>query len=431
MEFFMKYSIDDVLQYVDENDVKFIRLAFCDIFGTQKNIAIQPSMLNEAFTKGILINTSFLDGFGDKFSGGVCLFPDPSTLALLPWRPSHARVVRLFCDIKNGDGTPFEMDSRALLKNAVKKAKSMGYIARAKTDCEFYVFKMDEDENPTLNPLDHGTYLDIAPNDKCENIRREICLFLEDMGISPKSSFHANGPAQNQVNFQHGSAVEAADNLFTFKNVVKSTAQRNGVYASFMPKPLAGESGNGLHISFSIKKDDKNIFSVSDGELSDDAKFFAAGILRRINELSVFLNPTTNSYQRLGENYAPNDISWSDKNGASVINLPCSPCDEQRIKIGSADTVANAYLAIGLLLFAGLEGIENKEKLPIKEVSMGTIAPSLSSAIGLAEKSEFLRKFLPAHMLDTYIDRKKKECDGFNRADSTAQFEKNTYFEIL
>lgn len=246
------YRYDEVMTYCEEEDVQFIRLAFCDLMGNQKNIAIMPAELERAFRYGISFDASAVPGFGDEVKSDLFLFPDPATLSVLPWRPAQGRVVRMFCDIRHPDGAPFRRDSRQLLKKAVEAAEKMGVSCFFGVEAEFYLFQCGEDGGPTRIPFDQAGYMDIAPEDKGENIRREICLTLRDMGIRPESSHHEEGPGQNEIDFRYSDALTAADNALTFKAVVKTLAMQNGLFASFSPKPLPRQSGNGMHINISI-----------------------------------------------------------------------------------------------------------------------------------------------------------------------------------
>ena len=291
----MDATMSEVVQFIQENDVKFIRLAFCDIFGNQKNIAIMPTELARAFEHGIHFNASALRGFLNVEDSDLLLFPDPGTMSVLPWRPAQGRVVRFYCDIRYPDGTPFEGDGRHLLREASRRARRAGYAITMGTASEFYLFELDDKGHPTTIPHDHGEYFDVAPLDKAENVRRQICLTLEEMGIQPESSHHEQGPGQNEVDFRYAEALEAADNFVTFKSVVKSMASSSGLFASFLPKPLQGAPGSGLHLSISIMKDGKNLFHPS-FEQSADGRSFVAGILRHAAEMTIFGNPLTNSF---------------------------------------------------------------------------------------------------------------------------------------
>ena len=276
----MDTTMSEVVQFIQENDVKFIRLAFCDIFGNQKNIAIQPTELTRAFEYGIHFNASALRGFLNVDASDLLLFPDPATLSVLPWRPAQGRVVRFYCDIRYPDGTPFEGDGRYLLRQASRRARKAGYSLTMCTASEFYLFELDENGHPTTIPHDHGEYFDVAPLDKAENVRRQICLTLEEMNIQPESSHHEQGPGQNEVDFRAAEALEAADNFVTFKWVVKSMASSSGLYASFLPKPLQNTPGSGLHLAVSITKNGQNLFHPSIEE-SEEGRQFVAGVLRQ------------------------------------------------------------------------------------------------------------------------------------------------------
>jgi glutamine synthetase len=261
----MTYTMKEILEFVGENDVKFIRLAFCDLFGTQKQISIMPDELERAFESGISFDASAIKGFEDVSKSDLFLFPDPTTLSLLPWRPQQGRVARFFCDIKNPDHTPYICNTRNLLKSAVKRCEDMGYICQVGSECEFYLFMTDENGNPTMITHDEGGYLDISPLDKGDNVRREICVSLEEMGIKPEASHHEQGPGQNEIDFKYSDALTSADNFMTFKSVIKAIAAKNGLYASFMPKPLLDQSGNGLHINLSLSENGFNIFRKEKG----------------------------------------------------------------------------------------------------------------------------------------------------------------------
>ena len=282
------YSYDEVMTFVEEEDVKFIRLAFCDIHGRQKNISIMPSELKRAFTYGVSFDASAVAGFGDVVKSDLFLHPDPSTLSVLPWRPSNGRVVRMFCDIKYPDGRRFEKDGRYILMQAVEKAKQAGISCFFGAEFEFYLFNLDDNGEPTDTPFDKAGYMDIAPDDKGENVRREICFNLLEMGISPESSHHEEGPGQNEIDFRYSTPLNAADNAVTFKSVVQTIARRNGLFTDFSPKPLMHESGNGLHINVSVKAES--------GE--DVTESFMAGVLEHTVEMTAFFNPVAASYKR-------------------------------------------------------------------------------------------------------------------------------------
>ncbi len=434
----MNYTISEVLQFVEENDVKFIRLAFCDIFGVQKNISIMPSELPRAFDTGISFDASSIDGFMNIDESDLFLVPDPSTLSILPWRPSRGRVVRFFCDIKYPDGRHFEGDGRYILKNVLNELKEMKYICKVGTEFEFYLFETDENGFPTKKPFDMGTYFDIAPIDKGENIRREICLTLEEMNITPESSHHESGPGQNEIDFKYDDALTTADNFVTFKSVVKSVAARNGLYASFMPKPLKNESGNGLHINLSLFKNGLNIFKTEIDEHSQAAESFIAGILERIQEITLFLNPITNSYSRFGNFEAPKYISWSHQNRSQLIRIPASKGENSRMELRSPDPSCNPYIALALIIKAGMEGIKKGIKLiPSYNFNMyenknskdfKKLPENLEEAIILAEKSDFIKSVIPNKTLEKYISIKRKEYSLYSNSEDKENFELFNYF---
>ena len=392
----MIYTAQEVFDFVKEEDVKFIRLAFCDTRGRQKNISILPSELHRAFEDGISFDASAICGFGGAEKSDLLLFPDPSTLNVLPWRPSHGKVVRMFCDIRHPDGTPFARDTRAILRRAVADAKTAGITVQFGAEIEFYLFKTDENGDPTKIPFDHATYMDVAPEDKGENVRREICLTLLDMGIQPESSHHEEGPGQNEIDFRYSDAMRAADDAMNFITVVKATATQNGRYADFSPKPLENESGNGLHINMSVK--------CADG--TDRTPAFMAGILAHIRDLTAFLNPSEASYRRFGKCKAPKFVTWSHENRSQLIRIPAAKGEYRRIELRSPDPSANPYLAYALLIWAGLDGIA-KDMCPAPAVNLNlltapesetrefdTLPGSLEEAVALAGGSALVRRVL-------------------------------------
>lgn len=400
----MKYSAQEVMQYVNEEDVKFIRLAFCDIYGKQKNISIMPGELARAFTYGIAIDASAIRGFGDETHSDLLLHPDSSTLAVLPWRPEHGRVIRMFCSISYPDGKPFECDTRNVLKQAIADARKAGVTFSFGAEMEFYLFKLDENGCRTTVPYDDAGYMDIAPEDKGENVRREICLTLEQMGIRPESSHHEEGPGQNEIDFRYSDPLSAADNAMTFQTVVKTTAQRNGLWADFSPKPLPDKPGNGLHINMSSKN-----------EAGDDLlPHLIVGILSKVSDMTAFLNPCEASYVRFGSHKAPSYISWSRENRSQLVRVPAALGEYRRAELRSPDPSANPYLAFALLIYAGLYGIENKLLPPAAaDINLYTadadtlkqykkLPGSLDEAIRVMSESPFIREHLPAAIIDIY-----------------------------
>lgn len=398
----MIYTAREVYDFVRQEDVKFIRLAFCDVNGKQKNISITPDELPRAFSDGISFDASAIKGFGDEVGSDLLLFPVPSTLNILPWRSSHGNVIRMFCSMKYPDGTQFEKDSRMILQRAVDAAAAKGVSVQFGAEFEFYLFNTDEKGMPTDEPFDRAGYMDVAPEDRGENARREICLTLLEMGIKPESSHHEEGPGQNEIDFRYSDAMTAADNAMNFMTVVKAAAQRNGIYADFSPKPLPGESGNGLHINMSVK--------TADGE--DHTNAFMAGILAHIKEMTAFLNPTEDSYKRLGEKKAPKYITWSPENRSQLIRIPAAKGEYRRIELRSPDPTANPYIAYALLITAGLDGIERELTAPeavnvnLYKADSSVTEPfdrlpaSLDEAIAVAEGSDFVRGVIGMNITD-------------------------------
>lgn len=403
----MKYSKAEVLQYMQEENIKFIRLEFCDVFGKQKNISIVPQELPRAFEQGIAIDASAISGFGDESHSDLFLHPDTDTLMLLPWRPEHGRVVRMFCSISYPDGTPFECDTRSLLKKAVQTAKQNGYQFFFGAEQEFYLFHLDENGNPTKTPYDNASYMDISPEDKGENIRREVCLTLEQMGILPESSHHEEGPGQNEIDFRYSDPLTAADNSMTFQTAVKTIAGLNGVFADFSPKPLENQAGNGFHINMSVKS--------SDG--TDNMDSMIAGILFKISDMTVFFNPTPDSYKRFGSHKAPKYISWSSENRSQLIRVPAAIGIYRRAELRSPDPSANTYLAFALMIHAALEGIQNKLVLPppvdinLYKADDNTLKnfkqlpKDFKSACTVAANSDFIKKHIPDTILNIYCNQ--------------------------
>ena len=402
----MKYSVSEVIQYVREEDVKFIRLAFCDIYGNQKNMAIMPYELERAFRFGMPVDASAITGFDADNASDLFLHPDPSTLTQLPWRPESGRVVRMFCNVTHADGTPYCADCRHLLEEAVSKAADYGIKFRFGTSMEFYLFKTDEDGTPTAVPHDNAGYMDIAPADKGENVRREIQLTMERMGIQPESSHHEEGPGQNEIDFISAEPLSCADNAVTFISVVKTIAARNGLFADFSPKPVIGLPGSGLHISIEVTSEDNR-------DLLDNV---IAGIMNKISDMTVFLDPVANSYERLGRDKAPRFISWSKGDRSHLFRIPPAPDGARTAELRSPDPTANPYIALALLIYAGLHGI--KEQLKLSDACdidlylanediinrFSKLPSNIEKARKLAFESSFINEILPESLIRHYCE---------------------------
>ena len=401
----MQYSVEEIKQYAAEEDVKFIRMAFCDAAGRQKNIAIMPEELDRAFQYGIAIDGSAIPGFGGEVHSDLLLRPDPSTLCVLPWRPEHGRVVRMFCAVTQPDGTVIGADARSLLKKTVEDAKKAGLTFAFGTEMEFYLFRLDEDGEPTKIPYDRAGYMDIAPADKGENVRREACLTLERMGIRPESSHHEEGPGQNEIDFRYSDPLSCADNVVTVKTVVKTVAAKNGLFADFSPKPLSAAPGSGMHVNMSVQ-------SASPDDASALRSAFLAGILAHIREITLFLNPKECSYDRLGKMKAPKYVTYSSENRSQLVRIPAAKSAGEHIELRSPDALADPYLAFALLIYAGLDGIENGLVPPAPtdadlysaEAAEGLmpLPRSVREARALASDSAFVAKYVPVTVRKAY-----------------------------
>ena len=400
----MVYSKEEILQYIIEEDVKFIRMTFCDVLGRQKNISIMPDELDRAFEYGIAIDGSAIAGFGGEVYSDLLLHPDPATLSILPWRPEHGRVVRMFCSVHYPDGSAFESDTRAILANAIAQARSEGLSFFFGPEMEFYLFRLDENGQPTTIPYDNAGYMDVAPADKGENVRREACLTLEQMGIRPESSHHEEGPGQNEIDFRYSDPITAADNAITFKNVVHTVAARNGLAADFSPKPMEHAPGSGMHINLSVRSDAG----------TDVMPQVIAGILAHSMDLTLFLNPLESSYHRLGSSKAPRYISWSTENRSQLIRIPAAQGEYRRAELRSPDPACNPYLAFALLIHAGMDGIRRNLPLPkAADINLFTapdsvkanfrsLPMSLMDAKKAAAESAFVASCLPRPLIDFY-----------------------------
>lgn len=404
----MEYRAQEVIQYAREEKVKFVRLAFSDVYGRQKNVTIMASELERAFDSGIAFDASAVPGFGGEVRSDLFLHPDPATLAEQPWRPENGRLVRMFCDIRCPDGSPFEADCRHILRRAVRDAEAAGCSFAFGSELEFYLFRLDENGEPTRIPYDRAGYMDIAPEDRGENIRREICLTLEQMGIRPESSHHEEGPSQNEIDFRYSEPLSAADNSLTFLSVVRSVAAANGLCADFSPKPLPEHPGSGLHINLSVR---------GGAEGAEPLNYVIAGILEHIGALTLFLNPCEDSYLRLGGRKAPRYISWSSENRSQLIRIPAAQGEFRRAELRSADPTANPYLAFALLIRAGLDGIERRLTLPEPaDFNLYTAPPevlsrykrlpaSLAEAAAAAQASPEVARRLPEPVLRACLGR--------------------------
>lgn len=410
-------DLEDITQLLAEYEIKFIRLAFCDISGRQKNIAIMADELEHAVMHGVSFDASAIRGFLNINESDLLLFPDLSTFSVLPWRPADRAVARFYCFITYPDRRPFEGDGRRLLADIEKKSGSDGYSFLVGPECEFYLFETDDKGNPTLAPFDEAGYFDMAPLDRGENVRREICFALEDMGLKPERSHHEHGPGQNEIDFRCSSPLKAADDLMTFKTAVKAIAQQHGLFASFLPKPLKNESGSGLHIKLSLYEDNENLFEKQDSK----AMSFMAGVLRRMREMTAFANPLVSSYERFGQFEAPSAVSWSHQNRSTLVRIPYAEGHDCRMEVRSPDPAANPYLLISLLISAGMSGIA--DSLAAEPEATGDVhsfppskrlPASLAEALAEAGRSGFVRQVIPERIVNGYVEDRAAEIAEYD-----------------
>lgn len=425
-----KYTKEDIIRIVEEEDVEFIRLQFTDIFGHLKNVAITKSQLEKALNNQIMFDGSSIQGFVRTEESDMYLYPDLGTFEILPWRPQVGKTARVICDVYRIDGKPFEGDPRYVLRRETQKAAEMGYQFLVGSELEFFLFHTDDDGRPTTISHDKGGYFDLGPNDLGENVRRDMVLTLEDMGFEIEASHHEAAPAQHEIDFKYEEALHAADNMMTFKLVVKSIAKRSGLYATFMPKPKEGINGSGMHLSMSLEKDGKNIFAdpADPLGLSQEAYYFIGGLMEHIYGMTAITNPLVNSYKRLVPGYeAPIYIAWSSRNRSPLIRIPASKGQSTRVELRNPDPSANPYLTLAACLAAGLDGIENKIMPPaettenifrmtpeqIKEKHIATLPGTLLDAVKELEKDTFIKEILGDPIADAYIQAKRSEWEDY------------------
>lgn len=428
----MKYNKEDIIRLVEEEDVEFIRLQFTDIFGMLKNMAITSSQLERALDNRCMFDGSSIEGFVRIEESDMYLYPDLDTFEIFPWRPQQGKVARMMCDVYRIDGTPFEGDPRYVLKRTLKEAEELGYCFQVGPECEFFVFHTDEDGRPTTMSHERAGYFDVSPIDQAENVRRDIILNLEDMGIPVKSSHHEMASAQHEIDLGYEDALRSADDIMTFRMTVKTIAKRHGLHATFMPKPKTGVHGSGLHINMSMTDvNGKNAFYDADNQLglSQTAYYFMAGILKHMREITLLTNPLVNSYKRLVPGYdAPVYLAWSaSANRSPLIRIPSERGENTRIELRCPDSAVNPYLALTACLAAGLDGIRNQMMPPdgidknIFEMSEEEIAErgieklpgTMGEALEEFEKSDFVRGVIGDHIFEKYCQAKHEEWRNF------------------
>ena len=440
----MKYTKNEISKIVYDEDVKFIRLQFTDIFGAMKNVSITPSQLEKALDNKVRFDGSSIDGFVRIEESDMALYPDLDSFAIHPWGQERGKVARLICDVYRIDGQPFEGDPRHILRKAIDHAAELGYEFNVGPECEFYLLKNDEKGNPTLDAYDKGGYFDLGPNDLGEEARKDIVLALEALGFVIEASHHECGPAQHEIDFMYAKALQAADSIMTFKYAVKTVSEKHNLHATFMPKPISNQAGNGMHLNMSLFKDGKNAFINEKDEngLSKEAYAFMAGIMRHIEGISIVTNPLVNSYKRLVPDFeAPVYIAWSAQNRSPLIRIPSSRGQSTRIELRSPDPSANPYLALALCLEAGLEGIQknmtpppsidkNIFKMSRRELTRSGVKKlpaNLFEAISKVEKDRFVADVLGSHIYDRYVEAKKREWNEYSMRVSNWEIDNYLY----
>ncbi|RBP70029.1 glutamine synthetase [Alkalibaculum bacchi] len=420
----------EVMQKAKELGVEFIHLQFTDLRGIMKNLSITIEQLDKALDGEIMFDGSSIDGFARIEESDMYLKPDLDTFVVFPWKPQTAREARLICDVYNPDNTPFAGCPRNILKKTIKKALHMGYTMNVGPECEFFLFEIGEDGTPTLKTNDDAGYFDLAPVDLGESARRDMVLTLKEMGFEIEASHHECAPGQHEIDFKYSDALKAADNIMTFKMVVRIIAQRHGLHATFMPKPIYGIAGSGMHINQSLFNGEKNAFDDPNGEyqLSDTAMHYIAGLIKHARGLTALTNPTINSYKRLVPGYeAPVNIAWSPKNRSPLIRIPAKRGSSTRVELRNPDPSANPYLALAGNLAAGLSGIEQKLMPPAPvsenvydmtevekiEKEIGALPGTLLEAIEALKQDELLMDTLGEHARVKYIKGKLHEWNDY------------------
>ncbi len=425
-----KYTKQDIIRLVEEEDVEFIRLQFTDMFGTFKNVAITKSQLGKALDNQCMFDGSSIEGFVRIEESDMYLYPDLDTFAIFPWRPQQGKVARIICDIYCPDGQPFEGDPRYILKKTLAEAKAMGYQFDVGPECEFFLFHTDEEGRPTTTTHERAGYFDLGPVDLGENARRDMVLALEEMGFEIETSHHEVAPAQHEIDFRYGEGLAAADNIMTFKLAVRTIAKRFGLFASFMPKPKHGVNGSGMHINMSVSKEGRNIFSEPSDEwgLSQEAYYFMGGLMEHMRGMAAITNPLVNSYKRLVPGYeAPMYIAWSATNRSPLIRIPASRGASTRIELRCPDPAANPYLALAVCLAAGLDGIRRKIQPPAPinsnifemrkseklALHIAALPADLYEAVKEMEKDALVCQVLGSHISERYAKAKKAEWRAY------------------
>ncbi len=426
-----KLTKDEIKRIIEENNIEFIKLEFCDINGTMKNLSIPAEQLENALNNEIMLDGSSIKGFRSIETSDMYFYPDLNTFSIIPWRSDdETKVARFICDIHNADGTPFEGCPRCNLKRMIARAEKLGYKMNVGPEAEFFIFKKDEIGNPTLTTHDNAGYYSAAPTDKGENLRRIMVKTLKEMGFEVEASHHEVARGQHEIDFKYADALTTADNIMTFKYVVSAIAEQNGSVATFMPKPIYGINGSGMHCNVSLFKDGKNLFFNNERtyQLSKEALYSIGGLLKHVKSFTAITNPIVNSYKRLVPGYeAPVYLAWSLANRSALIRVPAKRGEATRVELRSPDPSCNPYLALAVILGAILDGVENKIEPPLqveeniysmtkkerKRAKIDSLPASLDEALNLLDKDDIIKDALGPHIYEEFVVAKENECDKF------------------
>ncbi|QYH53176.1 type I glutamate--ammonia ligase [Liquorilactobacillus hordei] len=441
------YTKDDIRKIAKDENVKFLRLMFTDLYGVIKNVEVPISQLEKLLDDKLMFDGSSIDGFVRIEESDMWLYPDLSTWMIFPWGSEHGKVARVICEVYNADRTPFIGDPRNNLIRVLDEMKELGFTEfNIGPEPEFFLFKLDpETGKPTLNLNDKGSYFDLAPVDLGENCRRDIVLELENMGFDIEASHHEVAPGQHEIDFKYADALQACDNIQTFKLVVKTVARKHGLHATFMPKPLDRINGSGMHINMSLFNSEGNAFfdENADMQLSKEARYFLGGLLTHARNFTAVTNPTVNSYKRLVPGYeAPVYVAWSGRNRSPLVRVPIARGMSTRLELRSVDPSANPYLAIASILEAGLDGLRKKIEAPKpidrniyvmdaeerKANGISDLPSTLHNAIKELEKDEVIAKAMGPHLYQNFIEGKKLEWGAYRQ--EVSQWERDQYLEL-
>ena len=436
------YTKEDILREAREKQIRLIRLQFTDIFGVLKNVSITGQQLEKALNNELMFDGSSIDGFVRIEESDMYLRPNLDSWCPLPWTSKEYGSARLICDIYNPDGTPFEGDPRHVLRKVLKEAEEMGYSMNVGPEAEFFLFHTDADGRPTLKTHDQAGYFDLTPVDLGEHARRDMIFALEDIGFEVEASHHECAPGQHEIDFKYNNALATADSVQTFKYVVRLIAMQHGLHATFMPKPIYGIPGSGMHVNQSLFRNGKNAFYDPDAPngLSQDAYYYLGGLLKHARAYTAITNPTVNSYKRLVKGYeAPVYVAWATKNRSPLVRVPAKRGSSTRMELRSPDPSCNPYLAFAVMLKAGLDGIKNKiappnpievniynlSKKELAEYGIELLPNTLQDALACMEEDALMQETLGKHVFERFLSAKQMECSEYNHR--VSQWEIDNY----